>query len=281
MALPDYRLRYNRAAFFNFASHALRLKVSSLVKAGFYYTQNEDMVHCYNCKITISNWRQNSRPFELHKRKSPRCSVVKDHVLQRPSKLLLLMSPHSKLLAAHYFQAVYRLQQYLSFSESNLNDQQMDEQPKISWTSNKRIQRVYCSIRQQLLRSKTTLKISTEHPISAADSALGWFQKVSRKQCYDTHTKKPDKSVNMKITSRWLTLPNYQRQHFTDLAAVDRKGAAAEKIERHCNKLGLTIGSDFYNSNNITMSLLKGDTANWTISTKLRSLLSHMMRTRS
>ena len=80
MALPDYKLRYNRAASFNFAPNILQSKVSSLIEAGFYYTQHKDMVQCYNCKITLSNWRRSSRPFAIHRRKSPRCSVAqKNH----------------------------------------------------------------------------------------------------------------------------------------------------------------------------------------------------------
>lgn len=242
MALPDYKLRYHRAASFNFAPHALQTRVSSLVEAGFYYTQHKDMVQCYNCKITLSNWHQNSRPFALHRRKSPRCSVAqRKSTYNRPSRLLILMSPQSKMLAAHYFQAVYRLQQYLSFPELNLNDQQMDEHAKFLYTNDKRIQRIYCSIRRQLLRSTTTLKIATGHHITAADSALAWFQSVSRRKYYDTYAKKPNKSTNMEITSRWLTLPSHERQHYTDMATVDKKRETAERIEQHCNKQGLTI----------------------------------------
>ena len=48
-----------------------------MANTGLYYTGDRDVVRCFLCKVTISDWKENLVPQELHRRLSPNCPFLK------------------------------------------------------------------------------------------------------------------------------------------------------------------------------------------------------------
>ena len=49
---------------------------SELAKAGFYYLNMEDVVQCFCCDLTLSQWQEGDNPFELHAIEAPHCKFI-------------------------------------------------------------------------------------------------------------------------------------------------------------------------------------------------------------
>lgn len=155
MAIPNFKIRHNRALSYNTAPKHLQSLARSLTNASLYYTQHEDMVQCYHCKITLDDWHTSHRPFQRHRRRSPQCVLVTDR--KRRIRLLSDLTEHSCLLAAYYFQAVHRLQHYLTEPTSAMGDDQIDTLAKGFWESNEYIKNIYLSLRKDLLQSSKSI----------------------------------------------------------------------------------------------------------------------------
>lgn len=108
MAIPSFKTKLTRENSFKSAPHHLQVKTKSFVDAGFYYTNHEDLVQCYKCKITINDWYSKNSPFSAHRRFSPKCELVQNfdstprckslwEVLESPNSLVhSIMAPHAR-----------------------------------------------------------------------------------------------------------------------------------------------------------------------------------------
>ncbi|KAG4070246.1 hypothetical protein HA402_009376 [Bradysia odoriphaga] len=137
MAHPSYKKRPNRLKSFQAAPRILQDKLQSLLNAGFYYTQHSDLVQCFKCHATLSDWHINSKPHTEHQRVSPNCPLVLKYSMKtRNASLLIDFSTHvaPKFTSEYYFQAVHRMQYHLSYPYSDMPDKQIDQQAKYFWT---------------------------------------------------------------------------------------------------------------------------------------------------
>lgn len=48
----------------------------SLVRDGFSYTGDQDVVTCYDCGFTYSGWQKGDNPLEIHRQMSPSCPFI-------------------------------------------------------------------------------------------------------------------------------------------------------------------------------------------------------------
>lgn len=201
MAIPNFKIRHNWALSYNTAPKHLQSLARSLTNAGLYYTQHEDMVQCYHCKITLDDWHTSHRPFQRHRRRSPQCILVTDR--KRRIRLLSDLTEHSCLLAAYYFQAVHRLQHYLTESTSAMGDDQVDTLAKGFWESNEYIKNIYLSLRKDLLQSADVFTITSDLPLSTTDTPLDWFLRSSKLRYWRLHTAKPNKKWETNLYDVW------------------------------------------------------------------------------
>ncbi|KYN30918.1 Apoptosis 1 inhibitor [Trachymyrmex septentrionalis] len=54
------------------------MNCKELAAAGFYYTEKKDTVKCFECQITLSNWKIGDNPKSEHQRWSGRCRFVRN-----------------------------------------------------------------------------------------------------------------------------------------------------------------------------------------------------------
>ena len=47
-----------------------------LAAAGFYYTGEDDTVACFSCGLSVTSWKQEDIPINVHKAKSPNCQFI-------------------------------------------------------------------------------------------------------------------------------------------------------------------------------------------------------------
>lgn len=52
---------------------------NQLAVAGFYYTGDGDTAVCKDCKLEVSNWTLDMKPFQIHSERSPDCPFVINH----------------------------------------------------------------------------------------------------------------------------------------------------------------------------------------------------------
>lgn len=69
---------YYRDRLLSFGNWPVQLqqKKHSLASAGFYYTNNSDIVKCFSCGLRLGNWLKDDDVWKEHQRWSPRCHYV-------------------------------------------------------------------------------------------------------------------------------------------------------------------------------------------------------------
>lgn len=55
---------------------AITPKQTYIGSAGFYYTNNADLVHCFSCGLCLGNWLQDDNVWKEHQRWSPGCHYI-------------------------------------------------------------------------------------------------------------------------------------------------------------------------------------------------------------
>lgn len=75
---PDYTKYGERLSSFNEKSWPTDspVYIKELVEAGFVYTGDIDLVFCFKCGITESNWLDNDNPMERHTNSNPNCPYM-------------------------------------------------------------------------------------------------------------------------------------------------------------------------------------------------------------
>jgi len=75
---PDYTKYGERLNSFNEKSWPTDspVYIKELVEAGFVYTGDIDLVFCFKCGITESNWLDNENPMERHTNTNPNCPYM-------------------------------------------------------------------------------------------------------------------------------------------------------------------------------------------------------------
>ncbi|XP_021365102.1 uncharacterized protein LOC110457936 isoform X2 [Mizuhopecten yessoensis] len=58
--------------------HRAEVDIDYLVKAGFFYTGEEDIVRCFYCDIGLAEWNPDDDPWVEHARHSPECPYLRD-----------------------------------------------------------------------------------------------------------------------------------------------------------------------------------------------------------
>jgi cellulose synthase/poly-beta-1,6-N-acetylglucosamine synthase-like glycosyltransferase len=58
------------------------LDTKHMASAGLYYTWYNDLVGCPFCNVVKGGWRPGDDPLERHKRLSPSCSFITQHVAE-------------------------------------------------------------------------------------------------------------------------------------------------------------------------------------------------------
>jgi hypothetical protein len=48
----------------------------TLSQAGFYYTDNKNIVKCFDCEIEIGDWKEGDIPLDEHKKRSSHCDFI-------------------------------------------------------------------------------------------------------------------------------------------------------------------------------------------------------------
>lgn len=49
---------------------------TAFVSAGFYYTEEKDDVACFECGLTVGQWKPDDYPLNVHKRLFPECKFI-------------------------------------------------------------------------------------------------------------------------------------------------------------------------------------------------------------
>lgn len=89
---PDYVQYFERLRSYNDPQQWAgepNVYIKDLVEAGFVYTGHGDLVFCFKCGLTVSNWKEDDNPIDRHREKSQRCPFL----LERLRKLSAATSP--------------------------------------------------------------------------------------------------------------------------------------------------------------------------------------------
>ncbi|WP_143442499.1 baculoviral IAP repeat-containing protein, partial [Klebsiella pneumoniae] len=52
-------------------------EVEEMVRAGFYFTGDEDSTACVTCGICLKHWKPSDKPLDEHRKASPYCELLK------------------------------------------------------------------------------------------------------------------------------------------------------------------------------------------------------------
>lgn len=86
--VPKPCMEFNFNRFRTFLYYPLQIPPASLyAKAGFYYSGESDTVTCFECGISISNWKASHDPLDVHKTHSPDCPYISE-VIREKSQLV-------------------------------------------------------------------------------------------------------------------------------------------------------------------------------------------------
>lgn len=73
----DVSMRHEICRFATFLGYPHRKPFpTSFVSAGFYSIKEEDKVACFECGLTVGQWKPDDDPLGVHKRLSPRCKFI-------------------------------------------------------------------------------------------------------------------------------------------------------------------------------------------------------------
>lgn len=281
MASPTFKFRKNRLSSYNSAPWHLQNKFHSFVDAGFFYTRKNDTVQCFMCHIQINNWIVNQRPLNRHRQLSPECQFVQKHDKIRPKKILLeiLQNPSAKMMARHYFQAVYRLQHYLSFPFLEIADKHIDKESNTVWETllSPLVKQIYLDIRRKLLRRTGVILKSVNRLITTPDTPMDWFIRVSQIRDWKNYQKISTEVAEPYLMLQWFLLSNEQREPYQSLSIIDKKRSEAELIYSHLASQGLEIGLSDPTVPLITIDLTNTNNNKTTISQKLFTQISFLI----
>lgn len=76
---PDYTDYYVRLQSFNHPHQWAgepNVYIKDLVEAGFVYTGQSDLVFCFRCGLTVSNWKEEDNAVARHREKSKDCAYI-------------------------------------------------------------------------------------------------------------------------------------------------------------------------------------------------------------
>ena len=79
----------NRISTFDKWPVQLKQNKHSLAAAGFYYTNNSDIVKCFSCGLSLGNWLKEDNVWKEHQRWSPRCHYINMVGVYRESDMVL------------------------------------------------------------------------------------------------------------------------------------------------------------------------------------------------
>ncbi|XP_033740295.1 uncharacterized protein LOC117327437 [Pecten maximus] len=77
-AIVNPRYKEQVARWQTYSNWTSSLNIDHLVKAGFFYTGDDDIVRCFNCDIGLAEWDREDDPWIEHARHIPECSFLKE-----------------------------------------------------------------------------------------------------------------------------------------------------------------------------------------------------------
>ncbi len=223
-------------------------KSKALAQAGFFYTKLNDVVERYECRVRIGFWQKSYRPFDIHRQKSPLCRLVQVFYHNRQTKLLneTITNTTHKLKVPHYFQAIHRLQHYLSHPDVELQNIHIDFEASRMWELMipQVIKQLYITLRGEVIRSKQQVLIINDTPLHPHHSAFDWFRRVSQIRRKPGHTSLHPIQYQQQLVQEWTIMQDNERKLYTKLATIDKKRFMAEQLEKHLYASNLLIGLD-------------------------------------
>ena len=96
LKLNQYARYVDRLSSFENWPQQMRQNKYTLAQAGFVYTNEGDIVHCFACGVKVSQWKTTDIPLIEHKKWSPECiylRLIGSDDINAPSSECGLYSP--------------------------------------------------------------------------------------------------------------------------------------------------------------------------------------------
>lgn len=227
------------------APYHIQNQANTLSKAGFSYTGNSDLIHCIACHIVITGNHQYANQITLHKRLAPYCPTVIKWG-QRPTLSLnqLIVKEDRIPVGIHLFQAIYRLQHYITQSTTHIESDLIDEESTAIWNQrmSKTERQKFRSIKATIKMDPLRLKFIFQSKVSEPQSAKEWYNKIQL-------LKHPHLYKDLQPTHRteqldfdWLIEHQSTKDQFKLLEIMDIKRHEATKLENMLSRHGMTVG---------------------------------------
>lgn len=227
----------------------IKHRTQSFYKAGFYYTNNKDIVQCCICNIQISDWSQSHDPINRHFIYSPTCpfiSILNRQNTKRPKCPLhgVVDKPKGKLYPQHYFQAVSRLAHYVSKPNTNYNDQILDEGAIEQWQLilHPNLKIAYQDVRRRINLDRKIFPKIELRTIPHSKTPFQWFIRQQQVQYFRKYGQLAKQTVIKKLEPKWHKLSPQQKHLFEEIAQMDDTRYRAERIEARFANNGTFIG---------------------------------------